>query len=118
MNRDNRAKRVAILLRRRGRHDVEQIVAAFEAGESAAEVARRFRTSRQNAWLWERLLIDSPPPRRCQEVVDALAGVAPPRIELVGPAPVPPEPAPPSSRAPWALLAAALVALAAAVVLC
>lgn len=80
-----RAKRVAILLRRRGRHDFEQIVAAFEAGESAAEVARRFRTSRQNAWLWQQLLVDDdpPPPRRCREVAALLSGEKPPAVELV-----------------------------------
>lgn len=113
-----RAKRVAILLRRRGRHDVEQIVAAFEAGESAAEVARRFRTSRQNAWLWQQLLIDSPPPHRCREVAEALEGAPPPRITLVEPAPAPPEPPRRPSHLPAVLLVAAILALAASLVLC
>lgn len=120
-----RAKRVAILLRRRGRHDVEQIVAAFEAGESAAEVARRFRTSRQNAWLWQRLLIDSPPPRRCSEVVHALAGTKAPAVELVevhpemGPRVVDPSPAPPSpAQSPMVFILFALLSMGAFVVLC
>lgn len=80
---DNRGVRIAIFVRRHGRGKMEQIVAAFEAGETAAEVARRFGTSRQNAWLWQRLLIDSPPPRRCPEVVHALAGTKSPAVELV-----------------------------------
>jgi len=60
-------------------------VAAFEAGDSSAEVARKFRTSRQNAWLWHGLLMDDdpPPPRRCPEVAYALSGTTPPAVELV-----------------------------------
>ena len=60
-------------------------MAAFEAGDSSAEVARKFRISRQNAWLWRGLLMDDdpPPPRRCPEVSDALSGTTPPAVELV-----------------------------------
>jgi hypothetical protein len=64
---------------------MEAIVAAFEAGDSSAEVARKFRTSRQNAWLWHGLLMDDdpPPPRRCPEVAHALSGATPAAVELV-----------------------------------
>ena len=82
---DNRRRRAAIFLRRHGRAQMEAVVTAFEAGDSSAEVARKFRISRQNAWLWRGLLMDDdpPPPRRCPEVASLLSGEKSPAVELV-----------------------------------